>query len=316
MADENTVAAKKPATKTRRTPAKKTAPRATKPKIVSEETPYQLMPVTEAEKQAKLEAYAVLKNAGISPPDELTTEVEVWIKEEQDRRAVYEAEMANKRTEVEKVNSEGPWYVINRYNGPYSLRLERQDKKKRIELKPLGQRGDMHPLLDEDLKDPILVQNLEIGLIGLIPAGEAQLRSNQQVTNIRQPHTPLAILRNEKGEAYQQGSFKVEAEYNSQGVTVAYIDPEIAQGKKQMPKNTPMGDVVRPVNGQNPYQQQAQVSHFVPTGGNPAIISSGFPSSNQAAMIADDIARRKGGEGIKAGLPEGITVTVDPVRKS
>ncbi len=319
-------AAKKPVTRTRKVPTKNTAGETVSEAtltITDNDVPHQPMPLSPDEKQAQLDAYAALKRANLSVPKELADRVQNWIQEEESRRKVEEALFMKEQEQVAEINDTGPWYVLNNYGGTFSLRLERQDKKKRIELKPLGHRGDMHPLQEGDLGDPILQANLELGLVSLIPAGEAAKRSKNQVHNVRQPHTPLAILRNERGEQYAQGSVKVEAEFNSQGVTVAYLDPEVAQGRKAVPKQSPMGDLVRDRGAGNPYAQTQvgpgpvqQVSHFVPTGGNPAIISSGFAGDQKHAKIADDIARRKGTEGPSAGLPEGITVSVDPVQRT
>jgi hypothetical protein len=284
-----------------RRPAKKTVAAAPKPEVPKVE-------LTDEQRQAKIQAYASLKGANLPIPKEISTDVEGWIKEENARRAAEEKVIKASQKETEAENKKGPWYVRNLYPAPQSIRLDRQTEKRRIELKPRGVPGDLHPLLEGDLEDPILKLNLGQGLIEVIPAGEAKLIIDKQVTNVQnRQHTPISILRNERGEAYGEGSVKVEAEFNSQGVTVASIDPGVLQGRysdSQVARAD--GGISRTVSG------------FVPTGGNPAIISDGFNPNpndpNAAAKIADDIARRRGAGGIEAGIG-GLQVVVNPTQR-
>jgi hypothetical protein len=267
--------------------------------------------LTEDQRQAKIQAYAALKGAGLEIPTEISADVEIWIAEEEVRRAEEEASVRALQEAYEEENAKGPWYVRNLYPAPQSLRLDRQeDGKRRIELKPRGVPGDMHPLLEDDLKDPILTLNLNQGLIEVIPAGEAKLIIEKQVTNVQnRVHTPLNILRNAKGEAYESPNpVKVEVEYGQQGVVVASLDPRVNSGQLT---DKEIGQVSRLE------ATRTTVSGFVPTGGNPAIISDGFAAindKNAAARIADDIARRKGAGGIEAGIGN-LTVTVAPTQK-
>lgn len=288
---------------------------------------------TMAQKQAKLEAYDTLKRAGLAVPQELSFEVEGWIAEAQESReaarSVAEGQAAQESKQVAKANIDGPWYVRNCYNAPFNLRLDRQTEKRRIELKGRGFPGDMHPLKDEDLKDSILITNVKLGLLEVIPAGEAQLIVEKQTTNmsVRQ-HTPLAVIQKEYSDhANLHGmnvnpnpQFKVEAEFNSQGVTVATIDPRLQQG--QMLDREVAG--ARSWGGLQRGQGEPQFTHshptihsgFVPTGGNPAIVSQGgMMGDNARAKAVDDLARRKGGQGPQAGLGD-VTVTVAPVQRT
>lgn len=314
----------KKATKTRRPKAKATtAPKAKKvavitpPSQVEEEFIRELAAQAEPtpeQTQAKINAYATLKNAGLEVPKELQQEVEAIVaaakKQEREYFAQQEKAKSEEQKEIEQGNKSGRYWVRSAYNAPFSLRLERQSEgKKRIELKPRGQRGDMFPLQPEDLNDAGLQTNVEIGLIEIIGDGDAKAIVTKQTQNLQRTHTPLALLRNEKGEEYTPDAFKVEAEFNSQGVVVGVVDQSMGSQQENMKWGTGQranaGGIIR--------TGQEQVSQFVPTGGNPAIISSGFPDKNTQAKVADDIARRKGGQGpSSAGI---LNVTVDPVQK-
>lgn len=256
-------------------------------------------PVSEAERQAKLQAYGALKGAGVEIPAELAKEVEGWIAAEKQRQLEETRQQVSQAEIIEKENKAGPWYVRNNYNSPFSLRLERQDKKKRIDLKARGERGDMFPLQDGDLDDPILQTNLNTGLIEVIPAGEAKNILGKQTHNLQRTHVPIDILRNEKGEPYAPENIKLEAEFNSQGVVVAYEQP--TQDDKLRAKS-PMAGLTR-AQGQVPQQ----VTQFIP-GTNPAIVSSGFQQPDPT-RVADDLARRRG------TVPQ-LSVVVDPVRRT
>lgn len=243
---------------------------------------------------ATLEAYSALSNAGLPVPAEIADPVNAWLK-------VREAEKVKaEETKVKNLKDDtGPTWVRNLWTGPFALRLERQDKKRRIELKPRGSRGDMFPLEPGDENDQILLTNLNTGFIELIGNTEAKEIIAKQVNNIQQVHTPLAILTNEKGENKGQMKLKVEQEFNSQGVVVGYQDPNA-------PKNAPLGGIVRPGE---------QIQHFVPTGGAGASVGIAPQGPEATARIADDLARRKGVQ----GRPEdvlGLTVNVDPIQKN
>jgi hypothetical protein len=268
-------------------------------------------PVTEEERQNKLSAYVACKNAGITIPAELQV-VEEWIVEEQARREVEEAEQAKYRQELDVENQKGPWFIRNGYRAPFSLRLDRQsDGKRRIELKPRGVPGDMHPLEDGDLNDPSLKRNVTLGSCEVIPAGEAnRIMENQTHNAGPRIHTPTAILRNAKGEAYPEGAIKTEIEFNSRGVTVGVVDPEQVQGKYSDTevKRADLGGIKR-------VQQREVASQFIPTGGGEVSIQRPMSSEDAQLRIADDLARRKGLGGVAAGLG-GLSVTVNPPQRA
>lgn len=303
------------------TTTKSTAKRtAAKPKVSPKAVKPAAPVYTEEQKQAKLTAYHAFKSSGLEIPADLAAEVEGWIADIQAQREAenkaLEKEAKAREAKVVEANKNGPWYVRNGYPAPFNFRLDRQTEKRRIELKPRGTPGDMHPLKEEDLKDPVLRANLNLGLLEIIPAGEAQLIIDKQTTNMStRTHAPLAVLRNELNQPYAQGAVRVEAEFNSQGVTVATLDPQQLQGSVhdkhvQITRHQPGQPV--PQQAQ-PQQATSVVSGFVPTGGNPAIISQG---GFDRAKAVDELARRRGVGGVGAGFGGDVTVTVEPVQRT
>lgn len=301
---------KKPATKRSakpKTAAKTTAKKTTKPVITG--------PITinfdDPKVIAKINAYNALKGADLAIPEELSLEVEAIVaaarKEEEDRLVTQAEQAIEHQQDIEKANQEGPKYIRNGYPSEQFIRLERQeDNGKRIKLSARGQRGDLFPLQDGDVDDPAIQDGLRRGLIELIGNGDAQEIIRRQTSNIQTQHVPLNTLRNSQGESYENESIKVEAEFNKQGVVVAVNNPEIdaqQSNVKWTGKKTADGGLIR----------SNQVAQFVPTGGNPAILSSGF--NNDAAQRSDAVARQKGSEGPEAGLA-GLTLTVEPTQKN
>jgi hypothetical protein len=296
--------------KAKKAPAKrKTTTRASKPaapKVTAETPDY------DSPQWAKLvETYVSLKDLGLPIPEDLARPVEEWIeKQVKAEEAVLEAGEAEAEA-VAKADAEGPKYVRNLLFSPFHLRLQRQNQKdgiRRIELKPRGVRGDMHPLEPGDENDPTLAGSL--GYVEIIGFGTAQKVQQGQTHNIQKTNTTLAMITNELGEPINK--LTVETEYNQQGVTVAYIDPaqhaKLEQGEFGRSKS-PLGDLSR----EQP-QQPDLVSHYLPTGGNPAIVSQGPLTDNARAAVADKLARIKG----RQGRPEdvlGLTVSVEPTRQ-
>ena len=288
----------------KRKAAKTRARKPAAPKVTTAETPDYNSP-----RWAQLvETYVNLKDLGLPIPDDLGNPVEEWIsKQVQAEEAVLEAGAAEAEA-IAKADSEGPKYVRNLLGTPFHLRLQRQNQKdgiRRIELKPRGVRGDMHPLEPGDENDPTLAGSL--GYVEIIGYGTAQRVQQKQTHNIQKTNTTLAMITNELGEPIQK--LTVETEYNKQGVTVAYIDPKqyakLEAGEFGRSRS-PLGDLTR--------QQPDLVSHYVPTGGNPAIVSQGPLTDNARAAVADKLARIKG----RQGRPEdvlGLTVSVEPTRQ-
>lgn len=320
---------RKPAARKKTTARKPAAKKTEAPKVeVTEvEAPTPEVPVhefTEEERQSLLTAYTSLKGAGLPVPDDIAGPVEHWIKLEEQRRAAEQAERDAIQERVEEENAAGPWYVRNGYSGaPLSLRLDRHTERRRIELKPRGQAGDMHPLEEGDLTDPVIVRNIQIGVCEVIPAGEAKRIAEQQTHNMQpRVHTPTAILRNAEGKPYEEGAVKMEVSYDAQGVTVGVVDPEQMQGKydDRTVANSQLGGIARTDTEGNVVPQKRSVaSQFIPTGGNPHIIENGpvqtgsVPQLDIAkAKIADDLARRAGNANPLAGM----RVTVNPTQKA
>ena len=315
--------AKKPATTTRRrtTTVKKPATTKAAPKTIEPteiEIPAPKVERTLEQQEALLTTYHALKTAGLEIPADIKAEVETMIANLERRRAEQEAAAqeaaATKAQQIAEANKNGPWFVRNCANTPFNLRLDRHTERRRLELKPRGLPGDMHPLLDDDLKDPALKTNLNLGVIEVIPAGEANAIIEKQTTNMgHRVHTPLAVLRNELGQPYAEGQVKVAAEFNSQGVTVAAIDQRVTQGHVH-DREVGWGGLQRTGNPAIVQNGPPTVhSAFVPTGGNPAAVQHGPLGDNARAQIADDLARRKDVQGPAAGLGGQVRVTVDPV---
>ena len=282
--------AKRKATKTR---ARKVAA----PKQVTAETPDYNSP----QWAVKVETYLKLKELGLSIPNDLKSEVETWIAAQEKAEAAAATARANAQAELTKENEEGPKWVRNLYGSTFCLRLQRQDKKQRIELQPRGMRGDMFPLEPGDENDHLLLSN--IGFVEVIGNGEARKITEGQTHNIQKTNSTLAMITNELGEPINK--LTVETEFNSQGVVVGYIDPNAR------PKDA-FGGIVRPGQVQ---QQPEQVSHFVPNGGHPTTVSQGPLTDTAKLAVADKLARIKGLQ----GRPEevlGLTVSVDPVRSA
>jgi hypothetical protein len=310
MPTQRKPAAKTAARKTttrRRTPAKPAAPKP-EPQVVKT--------YTQEEKDALLLSYNSLKAAGLPIPAEVEIPVNQWIEEETARREAIEVANRERQEAMAAVNAAGPWYVRNLTNVPFSVRLDRQTESRRIELKARGNPGDMHPLQDDDRRDPVLLRNINIGAVEIIPAGEANEIMGKQTYHMGpRQHIPTSILRNAKGEAYADGAVKTEIEWGQKGITVATLDPGQMQGQISDTDVKRSGGGVTRVQ---PGQPQV-VSEFIPTGGHPATVT-GVPqgqlagTTNAQAKIADDLARRRGLSGPGAGLG-GLTVTVGPTVK-
>lgn len=302
MAAVKTPTKRKPAT-AKKTASRKVAPKKQIEKIQTEPT------FTEEQWAALLNTYSTLKAAGLPIPKEVSDPVDTWL----DRQKKQEdAEAAAQATEAEilaKEDAEGPKWIRNLYTSPFSLRLQRQSdpKHRRIELKPRGMRGDMFPLEPGDENDHVLRAN--IGRIEIIGDSTARRIAEGQTNNIQKTNTTLAMIRNEVGEPIQK--LTVETEYNQQGVVVGYVDPnqqaKLEKGEFGKSKS-PLGDLSR---------QPEQVQQFIPTGGNPAIISQGPVGSltdNAKAAVEDTLARIKD----RQGRPEdvlGLTVSVEPTKQ-
>lgn len=256
-----------------------------------------------------LEALQELKRAReiAAAERELAEKTEIQQEAKQATVAALEAQdepvPADLAADVNNVTSpQGPFFVRNLRNADVGLRLERQDKgKKRFDLKPRGQRGDLQKLQNEDLDDDHLLQNIALGVVEVITAGEAKDIIEKQSKNIQAGvHPAMALLRNPKGEAYEQTQVPV---VHDGSYTVAYLE-------KQGGEAGALPDQGRGVDWEA--ARRGPVNPGI--GGNPAIISDGFARPDAAAQ-ADAIARRKDLEGPAAGLG-GVQVTVAPTERT
>ncbi len=306
------------ATAKAKAPAKRkaTKTRARKP-VAPKVTPAKTPDYDSAQWAAKIETYVKLKELGLPIPTDLAKPVEEWIeKQVKAEEAVLEEGQAEAEA-IAKADAEGPKYVRNLLSSPFHLRLQRQNQKdgiRRIELKPRGVRGDMHPLEPGDEHDHVLVNSL--GFVEIIGNGTAQKVAEGQTHNIQKTNTTLAMITNELGEPIKK--LTVETAYDKQGVTVAYIDPNLHARNEQGEfghSKTPgqLGDLSR--------ERAELVSHYVPTGGNPAIVSQGPLTDNARAAVADKLARLKHNPDgtVRQGRPEdvlGLTVSVEPSKQT
>jgi hypothetical protein len=222
------------------------------------------------------------------------------------KAAVEAAEQeAAKPVEATDAPQAGPFYARNLRNVEVGFRLARQDKgKKRFDLKPRGQRGDLVKLLPEDLEDDTLLNQVNYGVIEIITAAEAKAALEKQSTNAQQAiHPAMALLRNELGQPYAPENIRTEAEFNSQGITVAQLKPVGGE----------FGEIEFDRANRGSFNRNQPVNNTAP-GGTPAIISDGFARNDSAAQ-ADAVARRKDLQGPEAGLG-GVSVVVEPTQRT
>lgn len=206
------------------------------------------------------------------------------------------------------------WYMRNLRYMEVGFRLSRQSdsSKKRTNLKPRGQRGDIVKLEPGDLKDAELQTQVAYQVIEIIPEGEALAAIAKQYTN-HQHAVPahIAALRNPLGKEYDTAPRTLSDE-ESMGYKVADLDPALMQGKlsdKDIKRDGGFA-VMQPVQNPNPGR----------------IVSDGFMAApqqelgrnatdNEKAAQIDALARSKQFEGPGAGLGE-VTVKVAPVQRS
>lgn len=191
------------------------------------------------------------------------------------------------------------WYVRNLRNVEVGIRLERQQGtgKKRLELKPRGERGDIKSLQENDLSDPALLSNIELGVIEVITAAEAKIAIDKQSINEQQRvHPAMAMLRDELGNP---ATFHGADEYVDRSITVAELNPVGGE----------YGEIEFDRQNKGSFRRSAPTAESGrQLGGNPHILSDGFA----AARAQDEHARRKGIEGPAAGLGGIETVIVEP----
>jgi hypothetical protein len=207
-----------------------------------------------------------------------------------------------KESEPETPPTEQKFYARNLRNADASIRLSRQEgKKKRLEFKPRGERGDIQPLEKDDLNDVALLDNVGL-LVEILTAPEAKEIISKQVVNQQaRVHPAMEMLRNALGDPYEQTEVPV---VHDGSYTVAHLQPVGGEAG-----NLP--DQGRGVDWGAIRQGEAPVERPRSIGGNPAIISDGFARRDASE---DAKARRKDLEGPGA---TGINrVVVEPVQRT
>lgn len=191
---------------------------------------------------------------------------------------------AKKKTAA-KPRKATPEYVRNLRYTPVSCRVS---ETRRIELKPLGMRGDMAKLSKEEFADSRVQAN--IGLIfEALTAEQAQKIWDDQLTNQQAHHPALDTLRNDKGEEFDNKDIVVKEEtFEDQGVVVAELN-----------------------DGQMVIDRGLGIQRFsgVGTQDNPIPIPSDVAPDEQADWLA-----RQNVEGPAAGLGN-MNVTLDETQK-
>jgi hypothetical protein len=190
-----------------------------------------------------------------------------------------------KKTAAKRTSSSKK-FIRNTNYSPFRIRLERHDQgKKPIHLAPRGTRGDLAPILKEDLSDPDLQANLALGVIEIITEAEAIEVAKKQTVNQQAVHPALAALKNEKGEEYGDNALVLEKSDEERGVVVAELtDGNITvDGRSGIQRRKP---------GEAPGTPQtvvgAELNHL--------------PEGREAEYLSDVNARRKDLQGPEAGL--------------
>jgi hypothetical protein len=220
---------------------------------------------------------------------------------------------------IPQTAEEPTWYMRNLRYMEVGFRLSRQSDstKKRTQLKPRGQRGDIVKLEPGDLKDSELQTQVAFGVVEIISEGEARQAIAKQNTN-RQQAVPshIAMLRNEKGEEYTQSNpVRMASDEEAFGIKVADLNPDLMSGR--------MSD--KEIKRDGGFAQQNLVGEVQnPSPGR--IVSDGFidpvqtdssqlGNNDQRSQEIDALARSKAFEGPGAGLGE-VTVKVAPVQRT
>lgn len=181
------------------------------------------------------------------------------------------------------------------------IRLERQERpKKRHDIKPRGQRGDLVLLQKDDLSDPAVTENVALGVVEVITEAEARKVIEQQNTN-RQAriHPALGLLTNELGEKID--TVVVEEDEADRGLVVARLE------EGQLPSQGKGVDWDR-VAMEN--AAEAKDAPLRNTTVDPRNVSA--PGVVDAGEQADFLARQKSAQ-TPAAL--GLSVSIEPTRK-
>ena len=264
--------------------------------------------------KAAIRAHQDLEIAGVSIPAKIKQIVQAFMQKVEESPSPVEEE-------PESTTKSGPIYVRSLVNMPFSFRWNTEnDKKRTMELKSRGQRGDLHPIASKDLQDSAfqdaLQTNLSLGVIEILSAAEAQQVIAGQTTNIQQVHTPLSVLRSETGKEYDPENVKLTASLEDQGVVVGHL--------KHSEGSNEVGEISSGNRKKGVDWEQTRSG----LGGNPHLLSDGFateqvtqfvptPDPHTQSQIADQVARAA--KGAQAQGPEAVLgdlkVSMGPVVK-
>lgn len=181
-------------------------------------------------------------------------------------------------------------YIRNLHSGAGGARIDLSSDT-RIHLEPRGRRGDMRLVTEEMVQDPMYQHNLGV-IFEEIPIEVGKDIINKQQTNQQNGPSTMDLLTNEYGAKYTQTRATVEPSFESQGVTVASIDPG-ANGRNTT-QNVDINRTVQPTDHfagpqAQPSQplgpQQVQVPGSQPVF-NPDVLPNGISIEQAEVFIA------------------------------
>lgn len=135
-------------------------------------------------------------------------------------------------------------YIRNLHSGAGGARIDLMNDM-RIHLEPRGRRGDMRLVTEDMVQDPMYQHNLGV-IFEEIPIMLGKEIISKQQTNQQNGPSTMDLLTNEYGKKYTQTRATIEPSYESQGVTVASINPG-ADGRNTT-QNVDISRMVQPTD--------------------------------------------------------------------
>lgn len=177
-------------------------------------------------------------------------------------------------------------YIRNLHNMAGGARFDLALNSVRIDLRPRGQRGDMRPVTQEMIDDPVYQFNKGI-IFEEIPFDAGQEIIRKQAINQQSGPDTFDLLTNEYGQKYKQVRATVTAPFEQQGQVVANIAP--AADGRNTTGNVELDRAVVPQdyfgNGQlGP--EQVEVPGSAPAPFNPDVYPPGLTEEQQALYAA------------------------------
>lgn len=164
------------------------------------------------------------------------------------------------------------------------------ENERRFEFKPRGERGDLKKVTEDDLSDPLLLENIG-HIIEVISEAEGKEIIRKQQTNASPGVSAAAQLTNERGEAYAEGAVKITQDPQQQAQTVAQITNDgsgrYVENREQITRQQAVGPEVVAVPG----------------------------SLGHSATDIDAVAREVKGEEAGDILRSQFTVSVEPTQR-